>query len=84
MVSEKAAHDVKAAMDSVTKMGEFDAHENILSIIAHDDTMVNVVGTFPHMLANAWKSKGWREKGMWKFLGDLGEAVEATEGEKEG
>ena len=77
--SEDAAHDITAARDSVRKLGEFDAHENMLSIIAHDDTMVNVVGTFPHTLANDWKSKGWREKGMWKFLGDLGEAVEAKE-----
>ena len=83
MVGENAAHDVKAAMESVAKMGEFDAHENILCMIAHDDTMVNVVGTFPNTLANDWKSKGWREKGMWKFLADVGEAVEAKESEKE-
>ena len=82
LVGENAAHDMQAARDSVTKMGEFDAHENILTMIAHDDTMVNVVGTFPKTTANDWKSKGWREKGMWKFLGDLAEAVEMQEGEK--
>ena len=80
VVSEDAAHDVKAAMESVTKLGEFDAHENILCMIAHDDTMVTVVGTFPNALANDWKSKGWREKGMWKFLADIGEAVEGEGG----
>lgn len=76
LASEDAAYDLKAARESVTKLGDFDAHENILTLIAHDDTMVNVVGTFPNTLANDWKSKGWREKGIWKFLGDLGEAVE--------
>ena len=78
MVSGDAAHDMKAARDSVEKMEEFDAHENILTVVAHDDTMVNVVGTFPKTLANDWKRKGWREKGLWKFLGDLGEAVEGA------
>ncbi len=82
LASEDAAHDVSAARASVAKLGEFDAHENVLSIIAHDDTMVNVVGTFPNTLANEWKSKGWREKGLWRFLGDLGAAVEAKEAVK--
>ena len=81
VVSEKAAHDVNAARDSITKMGDFDAHENILTIVAHDDTMVNVVGTFPNTLANDWKTKGWREKGLWRFLGDLGAAAEKNDKE---
>ena len=80
MASYSPAHDdIEEARDSITKMGEFDAQENILTMIAHDDTMVDVVGMFPDMKANDWKSKGWREKGMWKFLTDFGEAVEANE-----
>lgn len=47
LASEDAAHDAKAARDSIRKMGDFDAHENILTMIAHDGTMINVVGTFP-------------------------------------
>lgn len=84
LASEDVAHDVEAARGSVAKLGEFDAHENILTMIAHDDTMVDVVGMFPNTLANDWKSKGWRERGVWKFLGDLEEAVEAKEREKAG
>ena len=84
LVGETAAHDTRAARESVTKMGEFDARENVLTMIAHDDTLVNVVGTFPTTLANDWKSRGWREKGMWKFLGDLGEAAERKERGEEG
>ena len=79
LASESAAHDIREARDSITKMGDFDAQENILTMIAHDNTMVDVVGTFPDMKANDWESKGWRKKGMWKFLTDLGEAVEANE-----
>ena len=81
LINEDAAHNVGAARDSVRKMGAFDAHENILTMIAHDDTMVNVVGTFPDRLANDWKSQGWRQKGMWKFLKDFGEGVDANEGD---
>ena len=55
-------------------MCEFDAQENILVMIAHDNTMLDVVDFFPHS-ANDWKSKGWREKGLWKFLRDFHEAV---------
>ena len=76
---ESAAHDIQAARDSITKMGDFDAQENILTMIAHDDTMIDVVGTFPNTRANNWKSEGWREKGLWKFLKDLEDAVEANE-----
>ena len=79
LASENAAHNIEAARESITKLGEFDAQDNVLTMIAHDDTMVNVVGTFPDTLANDWKSRGWREKGMWRFLGDLGEAVETKE-----
>ena len=83
LARESAAHNIQAARDSITKMGDFDAHENILTMIAHDSTMVDVVGTFPDTKANDWKSKGWREKGLWKFLMDLEEAVEANERDEE-
>jgi len=45
-------------------------------MLAHDDTMLDVVEKFPNGLANDWKKKGWREKGMWRFLGDFAGAVE--------
>lgn len=79
LVGEGVSHDIEEARDSITKMGDFDAQENILTMIAHDNTMVDVVGMFPDVKANDWKSKGWREKGMWKFLTDFEEAVEANE-----
>lgn len=77
LVCGDAAHDVEAARESVAKMGEFDAREDVLTVIAHDESMVDVVGTFPQTAANGWKSKQWREKGLWRFLGDLGDAVES-------
>lgn len=85
LAAESAAHDVAAARDSIAKMAEFDAHENILTILAHDHMMLDVVGgaTFPGARANGWKGWGWREKGLWRFLGDFGEAVEMGVKEEE-
>jgi len=78
LVSANAAHDVKDAKESIDKMGEFDARDDVLTCIAHDDTLLGVVGLFPDTTANAWKEKGWREKALWRFLGDYEEAVKET------
>ena len=64
------SHDVDAARESVAKMAGFDAHDNVLVIIAHDESLVDVVGMFPEVSANQWRSRGWKHKGMWKFSAD--------------
>ncbi len=76
--SANAAHDVKDAKESIDKMGEFDARDDVLTCIAHDETLLGAVGLFPDTTANAWKEQGWKEKALWRFLCDFGEAVEAT------
>ena len=73
--SANAAYDVKDAKESIEKMGEFDGHDNIMTCIAHDDTLLGVVGFFPDTTANAWKQKGWREMALWRFLAAFEEAV---------
>ncbi|MCJ1272061.1 hypothetical protein MMC22_011968 [Lobaria immixta] len=75
--------DVKGAQESIEKMEDFDAHENVLTIFAHDQTLLDVVGFFPKETANDWKEKGWREKGLWRFLGDFEEAVHEAGGKSE-
>ena len=75
VASESGAKDVVQARDSVAKMSEFDASENVFTVIAHDQSLVDVVGFFPRRSANEWKREGWREKGMWRFLKDFGGAV---------
>ena len=72
--SDEGAYNGAEARESVDHMSEFDAHENILVVIAHDNTLLDIVDFFPHS-ANDWKDKGWREKGLWEFLGDFHEAV---------
>ena len=72
---EEASYNVEEARQSVEYLSEFDAHEDILVMIAHDSSMLEVVDFFPEGTANAWKQKGWREKGMWRFLADFTVAV---------
>lgn len=86
LAAESAAHhDVAAARDSIAKMAEFDAHGNVLTILAHDRTMLDVVGaTAPGTRrANGWKGWGWREQALWRFLGDLAGVVEEEREEEE-
>ena len=71
---DDAAYNGAEARESVEHMSEFDAHEDILVMIAHDNTMLEVVDFFPS-LANDWKKRGWKEKGLWEFLGDFHEVV---------
>ena len=62
--------DAKGACESVEKLLEFDAQDNIFSVIAHDLSLINVVGFYPKII-NDWKKKGWKEQGHWRFLRDF-------------
>ena len=74
--SEGMAHNVTEALESIDKMQDFDAQDNVFTITAHDSTLLDVVGFFPKATANRWKEYGWREKVLWQFLGDFGQAVQ--------
>ncbi|KAJ4985088.1 metallo-beta-lactamase superfamily protein [Stagonosporopsis vannaccii] len=67
--------DLPATLQTVDKLTEFDANENVLVIIAHDRSLLDVLEFYPSS-ANSWKEKGWREAGMWRFLADFKLAVE--------
>lgn len=57
MASETRAKDVEDARESVEKMSEFDTYENVLTVIAHDQSLVDVVGCFPIRYVNRdWSS----------------------------
>lgn len=78
---EHAVHlDAAEAKRSVDKMTEYDAYENVFSVISHDRSLFDVVDFYPRG-ANQWKEKGWGREGRWRFLGELGADV-GKEGEK--
>ncbi|CAE6422839.1 unnamed protein product [Rhizoctonia solani] len=69
-----ASTDPAEAQRSVEKLMDIDCHENILTIIAHDATMLDVLEFFPKTL-NDWKSKGYREESLWRFVKDFQDAL---------
>jgi glyoxylase-like metal-dependent hydrolase (beta-lactamase superfamily II) len=68
------AHDVDEAEATIEKVIEADARDEVLIVMAHDDSLLNVVDFFPKY-ANEFVEKGWVEKGRWLFLKDFAGAV---------
>jgi glyoxylase-like metal-dependent hydrolase (beta-lactamase superfamily II) len=64
----EAEHDPAMLQISVNKLVEFDGEEDILVVLAHDASLLDVVDLYPEG-ANEWKKKGWKEQGHWRFLG---------------
>ncbi|KAF2994365.1 hypothetical protein E8E13_001363 [Curvularia kusanoi] len=55
------------AKQSIEKLTEFDAYEDIMPIIAHDNSMIGIVEFYPKT-ANHWRLKGWKTRSRWGFL----------------
>jgi glyoxylase-like metal-dependent hydrolase (beta-lactamase superfamily II) len=55
------------ATRSIDKMTEFDAYDNIFPVIAHDNSLIDIVDFYPKK-ANDWQSKGWKDQSRWGFL----------------
>ena len=68
------AHDADEAEVTIEKVMEADANDEVLVVMAHDDSLLDVVDFFPEY-ANEFKQKGWIEKGRWLFLKDFAQAV---------
>ena len=73
------AHDYDAGRATVEKIKVFDADERVFVVIAHDNSLRDVLEFFPKS-ANEWKEKGWKEQGRWRFLKDFEKAVEISQG----
>lgn len=68
------AFDAEKAQQTVGKVLDADAQENVLVVIAHDDSLLDVIDFFPKNL-NGFVEKGWVDKGRWLFLKDFALAV---------
>ncbi|KAI4190992.1 MAG: hypothetical protein L6R41_000442 [Letrouitia leprolyta] len=75
LIAASGANDVTQARASVKKMSNFDGHEGIFVMIAHDAHVQDIVRCFPEGKANDWKREGWKEKATWRFLADFEQAV---------
>lgn len=62
--------DRPAALETVSKMQEFDAENNILMLIAHDLSVRETIPLFPKKI-NDWKLKHLRWETRWLFCKDF-------------
>lgn len=63
--------DPPVAQQSVDRLEEFDADDNVFVCVAHDGGLIPVCDWFPNGTLNDWKAKGWKEKSKWGFLNEL-------------
>jgi glyoxylase-like metal-dependent hydrolase (beta-lactamase superfamily II) len=68
------AHDADEADITIGKVMEADARDEVLVVMAHDDSLLDVINFFPKY-ANEFVEKGWVAKGRWLFLKDFAGAV---------
>jgi glyoxylase-like metal-dependent hydrolase (beta-lactamase superfamily II) len=68
------AYDADGAEVTIEKVIEADARDEILVVMTHDESLLNVVDFFPKY-ANDFVQKGWVEQGRWLFLKDFAGAV---------
>ncbi|KAI1477698.1 beta-lactamase-like protein [Daldinia eschscholtzii] len=66
--------DVPLTRQTIKGLQEFDAHDNIFVVPAHDQFLLSVVDFFPKP-ANNFLEKNWVKKSRWLFLADFAKAV---------
>lgn len=62
--------DYKLAQKTLDQMQPFDGDENVFTIFAHDETVMDIIDFYPKK-ANSWKAEGWANRSHWRFLGPL-------------
>lgn len=70
----RGADDPDQAEISIAKLQEADALDEVLVVLAHDASLMSVLGFFPEY-ANEFREKGWAQRARWGFLGDFKAAV---------
>jgi glyoxylase-like metal-dependent hydrolase (beta-lactamase superfamily II) len=66
--------DLEKARETIEKLKAFDGRDDVLIVIAHDSTLLDVMDFFPEDM-NGWKAKDWADRGRWLFLRELGKAA---------
>jgi hypothetical protein len=62
------------AKETIPKIQEADTADNLMVMMAHDASLLDVVDFFPKQ-ANDFVGKGWKEKARWRVLKDFAEAI---------
>lgn len=72
---EHLQDDLPQAEESRRRLQAFDGSDDVLVVLAHDRTLLDVVDFWPGKL-DEWKEKRWGELGRWRFLEHFKNAVE--------
>ena len=72
---EQISYDPEEAERTIQKVLAFDASEEVLVVMAHDDSLDGVVNWFPKAV-EGFGAKGWKERSRWRFLKDFEGAVQ--------
>lgn len=67
-------HDAEEAERTIAKLQEVDVMDNVLVVLAHDESLLDVVDFYPAQ-ANNFVEKGWAKKCRWRFLRDFAGVV---------
>lgn len=67
--------DHAVALETVRKIEELDAADNIFIILAHDESIKDSLDLFPARI-NAWKASGLRTQTRWLFCKDFENALD--------
>ncbi|ERF68650.1 hypothetical protein EPUS_09475 [Endocarpon pusillum Z07020] len=62
--------DLKRAEETIEKLKAFDGRDDVMVVIAHDASWLDVLDFFPQNI-NDWKAAGWAVQGRWLFLREL-------------
>ncbi|WPH01311.1 Hypothetical protein R9X50_00415000 [Acrodontium crateriforme] len=68
-LSSNLQEDVEKAQETLEKLRAFDARDDVLVMLAHDPSFLDVIDFFPQNI-NHWKKAKWAEKTRWMFLND--------------
>ncbi|KAF6801166.1 metallo-beta-lactamase superfamily protein [Colletotrichum sojae] len=66
--------DLPLAAESVSKMGELDAREDVMVCLAHDASLLDVLPVFnrePGKYINDWRKEGWKATTYWSWLNEV-------------
>lgn len=67
---DEVTHDLPETLSTIEKVQTLDARDDVLVVMAHDQSLVEVVRFWPER-ANGWRSGGWKERGAWGWVGDF-------------
>jgi len=68
-VKEGLSHDQIQAEESIGKLVEFDAAENVFVLLAYDATLIEHLNLYPKR-SNEWLQQDLARKTRWLFTGD--------------